>query len=966
MGKQISEHYLSAKRIAHAAAELTGDARHAYVERETDGDEELAREVRWMVSAIESTGTGGLPKWIEASVDLSGSAAQATAPRHYRIVRRLGEGGMGVVYLAERSDGDVVRQVALKFLNTAAEDSPVLLERFTRERQLLARMEHPGIAHLIDGGVLHDGRPFLAMEYVEGERIDTWCARRNLPLRDRIELFLKVCAAVGHAHRHLVIHRDIKPANILVTHDGEPKLLDFGIARVLGDNDDLARTETVHHALTMAYASPEQIDKQPLTTAADVYSLGVVFYELVSGRRPFQDLVSPHRLSSAILHGDVPPPSQHTTRTGRVDRRTPWIRGGRTLPADIDAIALKAIRREASKRYATVAEFGDDLARFLSMRAVRAMRGRFAYRFGRFVRRNRWLLGAATIVSVAVLGGLLASLYALEQTHNQQRLAALRQQEMERTIDFQQSMLESVDIDAMGKALVEAMAKRARAALANQPTDANIPARNSATADLLIQHALSRVSAPDIARDALDTQVVSHALANIDPAVGDDALLAADLRQSLARVLVTIGSYDHAIDALDKVLVARAKLLPKSDRRLLSARVDLGRTLLLRGNLARAAQVFDQAMADAASLPVDDRLRIASEAGHARVVAGQGHLQEARALQEALYLRLRKKLPENDRDLMHLRRDLVATLIDLGLRVEAIAHMEPLARSYPIAFGAESPETLDATSTLAELLEYQAEHERALALALKNVAIRERRQGAEHPSTLRDLHTAATALLHMNRDEEAYPLLRRALRGRETLLGMDNPKTLDSMSEMVRLLAMRKDYQAAIDLERTVLATRTRVLGPDHPDTLFAQGGLYSLMIKQGQYAEAVAGARATLVAQRRVLGVDHPITFSTLDLIARAEIAAGHLQQAREALEEALDRRNRLFGPMDPFTLESASRLYGVLKTMGDAAAMLAIRQRYLDPLMALDPATLNSGQLEARTTSFELTRTPAKISPR
>jgi tetratricopeptide (TPR) repeat protein len=965
---QGKDQYLSAKRIAHAAAELDRDERHAFIAREADDDEGLAREVWWMISAIESTGTAGMPKFAEPSADLSGSATRATAPRNYQIVRRLGEGGMGVVYLAERSDGGFVQQVALKFLNTAAEESPVLLERFTQERQLLARMEHPGIARLLDGGVLHDGRPFLAMEYIDGERIDAWCVRRQLSLRERVALFLKVCAAVEHAHRHLVIHRDIKPANILVTRDGEPKLLDFGIARVLGESGDVARTETVHQALTLAYASPEQIDKEPLTTSADVYSLGVVFYELVSGRRPFQGLATPHQLSSAIMHGNVRPPSQHATRTGgdQAGQRTTWFRRARNLPADIDAIALKAMRREASKRYASVAEFSDDLERFLTTRAVRAMRGRFAYGFGRYVRRNRWLLAAVSTAFLAILAGLFASLYALNQARVDRNLAELRQHEMERTVAFQQSMLESVDINAMGTALVAAQGKRMLDAINTDTASTKIPAKLASAATGLMKRAIAAVSAPDIARDALDTQVVSHALDNVDKTVGDDPLLAANLRQSLARVLITIGSYDHAIAALKTVVMTREQWLPPGDRRLLSARADLGRSLLLRGKLAEAKQAFDEAGGNASRLPIEDPLRIDVETGNAEVIAGQGRLQEARAAQEALYRNLVTKLPEADRQVMRVRRDLVSTLIALGKRDEAIAHMKPLAPLYRSTFGPESLETLDANSTLAELLNYQNEHEQALALATGNAAIRTQRQGGEHLATLRDLQTAATALQRMDRDDEALPVMERVLAGRRRQLGDDNPQTLDAMNEMVFLLGATNEDKKAVDMARIIFDTRMRVLGPEHQDTLFAGGSLASLLNKVGRHEEALEQAKATLVAMRRVMGNDYPLTFATLDLIARIDISMGRWQDARDAHQEALDRRDKILGPLDAHTLESATRLYAVDTKLGDAQAALDIRHRYLDPLLALDPRTLNSSLRYFRDEALALVRPPRKIKPR
>jgi serine/threonine-protein kinase len=968
LGNQVNDHYLPAKRIAHAAAELEGDARRSYVEREAGNDPDLANEVWWMISAIEATGTVGMPRLVEPAVDLSGSAAQATAPRNYRVLRRIGEGGMGVVYLAERSDGDFIQQVALKFLNTAAEDSPVLLERFAQERQLLARMEHPGIARLLDGGVLHDGRPFLAMEYIEGERIDRWCARRDLPLHDRLVLFLKVCAAVEYAHRHLVIHRDIKPANILVTRDGEPKLLDFGIARVVGENGDVAQTETLLHALTLAYASPEQIDKQPLTTAADVYSLGVVFYELVSGRRPFHQLTTPHQLSSAIMHGDVPPPSRHAM-PGGAGRPKTWLRRSRTLPADIDAIALKAMRREASKRYATVTELSDDIERFLAMRAVRAMRGRVSYRFNRYVWRNRWLLGATTVAFLAVLAGLFGSLYALQQTRVQQRLAELRQHEMERTVAFQQSMLESVDINAMGRALVDAQGRRMQAALDADTAAAKVPAKLAGAAKDLMTYAIAHVSAPDIARDALDVQVVSHALDDLDKTVGDDPLLAADLRQSLARVLITIGSYDHAIAALKKVILTRTVMLPGNDTRLLSARADLGHALTLRGKLAEAADVFDSASLDAARLPIEDPTRIAVEAGRARVIAERGHLQEARTLEEALYAQLRAKLPENDRNVMRVRRDLVSTLIDLGLRDKAIAHMEPLAALYRSTLGLENPETLDALSTLAELLNFQNEYERSLALARELVSIRTRLQGAEHPATLRDLNSEAMNMVRLARDEparkEATAAIRHVVDERSRVLGATNPQTLDSMTHLVRILSKDKKLAQAIEVEKRILDTQVAVRGPDHPDTLFARGALASLLKAAKRYPEALAMAQSVLEAQRRVLGHDHPIAFATVDLIGRIQYDSGHLQEARAAYQEALEGRERLFGPTDDHTGESAVTLYDTVAALHDKPAMLALRKKYLEPMAAQDPDKINAAAQGNRKDAIELLHADGRTDP-
>lgn len=414
MTTQLTDRYLQAKRIAMAAIDLSLDERETFITSAAT-DEELVREVRWMLAAMENTSASEVPLVALPTFDLSGHDAQANTPRQYRVLNRLGEGGMGVVYLAERFDGGFVQQVALKMLGAGAQGSPILHERFARERQLLARLEHPGIARLLDGGVLAERGPYLAMEYVDGERIDTWCTRHRLGLRERIALFLKVCAAVEYAHRNLVIHRDIKPANILVTEAGEPKLLDFGIARLVeAEGHAAAFTQTGQHAMTVAYASPEQVACEPLTTTTDVYSLGAVLYQLVCGRTPFDQASSPAALLGAVLHAEALPPS----RQGTVRDASIW-RDGR-VPPDVDAIVLKALRKKSNERYPSVAALADDLQRYLEKRPVEALRGQRLYRATRFMQRYRGiLLGAALVV-------LLLSGFAVERERQLHQLEAER------------------------------------------------------------------------------------------------------------------------------------------------------------------------------------------------------------------------------------------------------------------------------------------------------------------------------------------------------------------------------------------------------------------------------------------------------------------------------------------------------------------------------------------------------------
>ncbi|WP_426663358.1 protein kinase domain-containing protein [Rhodanobacter aciditrophus] len=440
MNEERRLRYLRAKPIALAALDLAEAERERYVVATCGGDEILRNEVCWMLEAAEATvGSISLPR-LAVATEAVGSTISATGSSGYRILRRLGEGGGGVVYLAERSMGegtpDELRQhVAIKFLHAGGIPGREPSRRFAEERRILATLNHPNIAHLIDGGTTSDGRSFLALEYVQGERIDSWCERQGLPLRERVALFLKVCAAVHYAHQHLVIHRDLKPGNILVTDEGEPKLLDFGIARLLDHVGGVAatQTQTGMRSLTLAYASPEQLRGRPLGTGADVWSLGVVLYQLVCGVRPFGDgdEVSPVSLSQAIDTGKLLPPSRRLRKSGAMSLR-------REVPADIDAIVMKALRRDPCQRYAGVDALAADLQRYLAARPVRARHGAAWYRTQLFLRRHAVGASVAALV-LAMLVGFAA-----------QRAQQVRRLELERDktaaiAGFLQNLFENAD-----------------------------------------------------------------------------------------------------------------------------------------------------------------------------------------------------------------------------------------------------------------------------------------------------------------------------------------------------------------------------------------------------------------------------------------------------------------------------------------------------------------------------------------
>ena len=932
--------YLQAKRIVETADELPPEERADFVARECAGEAALLAEVAWMRKAVASETTLHAPRWEMAEPpELAGEQLCAQAARDYRVLQRIGHGGMGVVYLAERMQDGFVQRVALKLLRRASGDAGAALERFQRERALLARLEHPGIARLVDGGLLSDGQPFLAIEYVEGEHIDAWCREHSPDLRRRLELFLQVCAAVEFAHSHLVIHRDLKPGNILVTAQGHTKLLDFGIARLLEAADDAPAdaTEFGQQALTIAYASPEQIKQKPLSVATDIYSLGVVLYQLVCGRQPFAHHASSFDVTRAIVAGEVIPPSRQAPAAGGMEK----------VPADIDAIVLKSMRPVPAERYTTVAALAADVRRFLARRPVEARRGHVGYRTRRFVQRNRWPIMAGAALAATLVAGIAVSLSSLEQARVQQRLAEERQGQLERITEFQRGVLETVDIDAMGYALAEAQREAVQAALGDDSGQADARALDAAFAS---------VPATDIARAALDRYVVSHALERVEHDFADSPLLAADLRQSMARVLMGIGQFGSAVEELQQVLDERRQSLPDGDPRIAAALVDLGQAHYRRGDLDAAARSFDEAMRRRGRLAEGDPLRLAIESGNARLLSARGRHGEALEAQRALIDRWSQVLSLESPGLLELRRDEVHTLMQLGRRPEARSRMQALLPAYERSFGANAPATLSARLTLANLTNMLNDYEVSLREARAVARERERALGHDHPDTLQALALVGANRVRLAQEEPAFAEVEIAMRDliqrQERILGRDHPQTLASMSELVRLLGKQGDRgksRQAIALQRQIMLARQRTLGELHVDSVVALGALASLQAHAGMRDESVRNARLALERYEKVVP-GHRWISATWDVIGRAEFNAGNLRAARDAHHQALVLRAEQGGPFDAHTIESASRLYVALYRLGDRESMEQVRRRYLEPVIALETSALNAAMRDIR----------------
>ncbi|MCH8936987.1 MAG: tetratricopeptide repeat protein [Gemmatimonadetes bacterium] len=408
------ERWKEIELVFSGAFELEGGERDRFVEEHCTGDPELQREVEGLLASLDSAGEyfEELASRIGVPIDPETYAERLVGKRvgNYRLVNLIGRGGMGAVYVAERDDEQFQMKAALKLLPMGL-DSDESRRRFLAERQILARLEHPNIARLVDGGVTEDGTPYFVMEHVEGTPIDEYCDTHRLNIPHRLELFLKVCEAVQHAHQNLVVHRDLKPSNILVTESGVVKLLDFGIARVLDSDESGAQTTMTRRTrpMTIAYASPEQILGSSVTTVSDVYTLGVLLYVVLTGRHPYR-LASkslmeveqiiceqePERPSGAVCRSDPSMPDDIGRQRGTTSQRL-----RRDLAGDLDTIVLTALRKEPERRYASVSHFADDLRRYEAGLPVTAHKHTVRYRTSRFVRRHK--VGVTAVAAVAAL-----------------------------------------------------------------------------------------------------------------------------------------------------------------------------------------------------------------------------------------------------------------------------------------------------------------------------------------------------------------------------------------------------------------------------------------------------------------------------------------------------------------------------------------------------------------------------------
>lgn len=768
---------------------LEPHAQRTFLDEACAGDAELLAEIHALLAA-DVASEGFLTPLTTTPRDRSG---EQVGP--WRLGRELGHGGMGTVYLAERADDLYARKVALKLLRFDAGD---LRARFANERRILATLEHPNIARLLDAGADAGGAPYVAMEYVEGEPITRWCDARSLDLRERVTLYLKVLDAVQSAHGRLIVHRDLKPANILVDGSGEPKLLDFGIAKLV-DTDTRGLTLTGFAPLTPEYASPEQVRGEPIGTASDIYALGVLLYELCVGERPYRfPSGAPAEIERIVCTVTPPRPSARV----QPDRR-------RRIDRDIDHVILKAMAKSPADRYASCAQFADDLRRYLGGQPVLATHAGWRYRANKFVRRHRVPVALATVIAGTLAGSAIIALTQARAAREQARIARAERDNAQRVNAFLQTMLAAADPADLGrKATVADVLDRAQAS-AERALVAE-PATLVAT-ELTLAKTYAALGDLDAARHSGETALATARTLG-DPSTIIDAELA------LSSALVARGDFEGASTLLD---AARSAAIDGgSTRQRGDAANQLGLLEDARGNAAKAQTWIETALDELPADAIDARAEAMNDL--AIIKGTRSDYAGALALQQRAVDLLRSAYPTANPRLAQALSNLAVSLDDNGQRgLASEAYEQALAMKVDL-LGENHP---DVVMTLGSLT-YHDVVGKDVAAALAHGArgwSAAQTLSADHPAMGYAANTYSQALMLAGRPREAVPLLEVSLRIRKARYPADHPLVVNTESVLGLAEAQSGDGQAGAALARSAYERQLAKLGADHEMTVAAR-----------------------------------------------------------------------------------------------------------------------------------------------
>src|SRR5579863_574954 len=802
-----AERWREIERLYHSARELDAGAGALFLKHECAGDAVLEREVRLLLDHAEDARTFlEKPAMEVAAKELAGSggtgAENGVATRslpaaigRYRIVRLLGEGGMGTVYEAEQDQPR--RLVALKVIKPGLATGDRLW-RSEREAQALGRLQHPGIAQIYEASSADTGfgpQPYFAMELIRGLPLHEYADANALNTRQKLALMMKVCEAVNHAHQRGLIHRDLKPGNILVDEAGQPKFLDFGVARLTGSDEQATRQTDLGQLVgTLAYMSPEQVMGDPLEmdTRSDVYSLGVILYELLAGRLPYDVKHRPLHVTMQTIRESDP------AALSSIDRH---FRG------DVETIVGKALEKDKTRRYASAADLGADIRRYLEDQPIMARPPSSRYQLRKFTRRHRGLMASIAAVFVVLVSGIAAATsMAIRATRAQAEARAVS--------DFLQN-------------------------------------------DLLAQAGAGSQAGPTIKPDPhLEVRTaLDRAAARISGKFGKQPLVEASIRQTIGITYEDLGLYGEAEQQEESALAIRRRIVGETDPATLKSIDHLAILYRLEGKYAQAEPLCKELL--------DARERALGDL-HPDTLDAMNNLallyrdEGKPALAEPLYIKAvdsLRRMKVVDQQSVSIKSNLAQLYNDEAKYAQAEQLFGEVLEAAPRVYGEEHPKTTRIMNNLAQLYMNEGKFGQAEALQRKVLDTDSRTLGAEHPDTLADLGNLAKVYRNQGRYPEADAAFQRVLDALRRVVGAEHPYTLATMNYLGSVKWYEGDYAGAEQLLTRALEGDRRVFGKDHPRTLSTLVWLGRTRLQQGRYDLAETGFRAALDGYRRTSG---------------------------------------------------------------------------------------------------------------
>jgi len=888
--------------IVDTALDLSEKERETYIQEECKGNEQLKQQVTELIASIEQSDT---ENFLEDIGDFSSHLAQEVSQKEirentssltgttidsYKLLELIGHGGMGSVFLAERADDTYTQKVALKIMRRGM-DTPSNIARFKRERNILAKLNYPNIARLLDGGMTDEGLPYLVMEYVEGTPLHTYCDEHKLSIEKRLDLFKSICKAVHHAHNNAIIHRDLKPSNILVTKNGQIKILDFGIAKLLEPKDSDAKifeTQTGARILTPGYAAPEQIEHQSITTKTDIYTLGILLYELLAGIHPFDMEEKDFTAIEELIRHKQPPKPSNRFQELDTDRQRENARLRRksvndlinTLKGDLDAIILKILRKDPEARYDALTQLLEDLDRREQNRPIIARNDTVRYTIGKFIKRHRSGLSIAAGFLLLIISFISIYTWRIAQERNEAQLQA---DKAEATTEFLVDLFSASD---PSKTLGDTVRVRS---------------------------------------------ILEEGLAQINE-LNNQPEVQGQLLQTMGQVYINLGEYTKAEGLLERALELQKNVNGEYSAETASIHNELG-------GLHQKAQQIQQAEPHyAKALDIRKEVLGTNHLDYAETLSDLGALMRLKGNTDSAETLYNKALSIRRRNLDPNHPDIANSLNNLGVLEKTKGNLEMARKYYQEAlqirkkhFGDTHPKVANVMNNLAVLYRTMGKFKRADKYFAQTLEIRKRVFGQNHPLTAQSLNNYAGFLADRGNFDKAENYYQQALEIRKQLLGPSHIQTGTAYNNLANVLfektqldSAERAYQNAIDIYASKLGRRHRYVG-------IVKSNMGKVLTAKDDLDSAEKAFDEALSIMRKSYDSEN-ISFANLyGYRAQLELKKENLSKARELLEDALEIRKEFQGSKHPELKQTVKQLSSVYRKLGYDSRADSLSKTYL-----------------------------------